>query len=153
MTDINARIEISPELQNLIDNSGDMAPKAIKEGMKRITKVAPKQVRQRIRSLGLVRKGNLVKTIRGRTRKDSSVIGTKYFVGHILEGGAKPHVIKAKRGGSLFFAGRNVRKVRHPGVRPYKFLEGTIGDMESSGEISSLFAQGVNDAIEAIQNG
>ncbi|WP_141434386.1 hypothetical protein [Bacillus sp. 03113] len=159
--EINARVEISPELQHLIDQNEDIAPKAIKEGMKRITRTAPKQVRKKIRSLGLIKKGNLVKTIRGKTNKDKSIIGSQYFVGHILEGGAKSHIIKprkSRRGGSYLripIGGRSlfVKQVRHPGVKAYKFLEGTIHDMESSGEISSLFAQGVQQAIEEIQNG
>lgn len=150
--EINARVEISPDLQRLINRNHDIAPKAIKAGMKLITRAAPKQVRKKIRSLGLVRTGNLVKTIRGKTGKDKSIIGSRYFVGHILEGGAKPHVIKARRGNMIWFPGlaRPVKRVRHPGVKAYKFLESTISDMENSGEIQSLFAQGVQTAIQEL---
>jgi hypothetical protein len=156
MSEINARVHISPDLKNLIESNEEIAPKSIKEGMKRITRQAPKQVRKKIRTLGLVKSGQLVKSIRGRTRKDSSVIGSQYFVGHILEGGAKPHRIKAKRGKMLWWPGLKppgVKRVNHPGVKPYKFLEGTIEDMENSGEIESLFSQGVHQAIEELSNG
>jgi hypothetical protein len=95
--EINARVEISPELKKLIDRNDEIAPKIIKSGMKLITRKAPVKVRAKIRSLGLVKKGNLVKTIRGKTGKEKSIIGSQYFVGHILEGGAKPHVIKPRK--------------------------------------------------------
>jgi hypothetical protein len=152
MSDIRAKIRISPDLKNLIDHNEEIAPKAIKEGLKLITRKAPKEVRKKIKSLGLVQKGNLVKSIRGRTNKDKSVIGSQYFVGHILEGGAKPHLIKAKKGKSLFIPGASgpIKQVHHPGVKPYKYLEGTINDMENSGEIETLFSQGVRQAIEEL---
>lgn len=157
--EIFTRVVMSPDLKNLIDNNAAIAPKSVKEGMKCITRQAPKKVRGKIRSLGLVKTGQLVKTIRGRTKKDSSIIGSQYFVGHILEGGAKPHVIKPRKKGknkylripvngkSLF-----IKQVRHPGNKAYKFLEGTIQEMESAGEIESLFSQGVRQAIEEIQS-
>jgi phage gpG-like protein len=152
--EINARVQISPELQNLIDHNSEIAPKAIKSGMKLITRRAPKKVRKKVRSLGLIKTGRLVKSIRGKTGKDKSVIGSQHFVGHILEGGAKSHVIKAKKGKYLRIpiGGRSlfVRQVRHPGHKAYKFLEDSIGEMQSSGEIQSLFSQGVNQAIEEL---
>lgn len=152
--EIFTRVEISPELKRLIESNSEIAPKSVKEGMKKITREAPKKVRVKIRSLGLVKKGNLVKTIRGKTLKDKSIIGSQYFVGHILEGGAKPHVIKAKRGKMLWWPGlkRPVKRVRHPGVKAYKFLESTINEMQNSGQVQSLFSQGVQQAIEEIQN-
>jgi hypothetical protein len=154
--EINARVEISPELQRLIDHNSEIAPKAIKSGMKLITRQAPKQVRKKVRSLGLIKTGRLVKSIRGKTGKDKSVIGSQHFVGHILEGGAKSHVIKAKKGKYLRIpiGGRSlfVRQVRHPGHKAYKFLEDSIDEMQSSGEIQSLFSQGVQQAIEELSS-
>ncbi|MCM3663452.1 hypothetical protein M3204_03495 [Mesobacillus subterraneus] len=155
--EINARVEISHELKRLIDHNNEIAPKAIKSGMKLITRNVPKQVRKKVRSLGLIKTGRLVKSIRGKTGKDKSVIGSQHFVGHILEGGAKSHVIKAKKGKYLRIpiGGRSlfVRQVRHPGHKAYKFLEGTVEQMQSSGEIQSLFSQGVQQAIEELSSG
>lgn len=152
--EINARVEISPELQRLIDHSAELAPKVIKSGMKLITRQAPKKVRTKIRSLGLVKEGNLVKTIRGKTGKEKSIIGSQYFVGHILEGGANPHIIKPRRGNrtGMWIPGfpRPIKRISHPGVKAYKFLESTIEDMQNSGEIQSLFSQGVNAAIQEL---
>ncbi len=151
---ISARVQISPDLKNLIESNQEIAPKAIKSGMKLITRKAPPKVRNKIKSLGLVKTGNLVKTIRGKTGKDKSTIGSQFFVGHILEGGAKPHIIKAKKGKYLRIpvGGKSlfVKQVRHPGNKAYKFLESTIQEMESSGEIESLFSQGVRTAIEEL---
>jgi hypothetical protein len=154
MAEINAKINISPDLKNLIENNKEIAPRSVKEGMKKITRQAPKQVRKKIRTLGLVKTGHLVKTIRGKTKKDKSIIGSQHFVGHILEGGAKPHKIKAKRGKMLWWPGikRPVKRVNHPGVKAYKFLESTIDDMENSGEIESLFSEGVRQAIEELSS-
>lgn len=155
--EINARVEISPELQRLIDQNQELAPKVIKSGMKLITKQAPKKVRAKIRSLGLVKTGHLVKTIRGKTGKEKSIIGSQHFKGHIIEGGAKPHIIKPKRGNGtgLWIPGfpRPIKRIQHPGIKGYKFLEKTIDDMQNSGEIQSLFSLGVQQAIEEIQNG
>jgi hypothetical protein len=152
--EINARVEISPELKRLIDRNDEIAPKIIKGGMKLITRKAPVKVRAKIRSLGLVKTGSLVKTIRGKTGKEKSIIGSQYFVGHILEGGAKPHVIKPRKGNKkgLWIPGypRPVKRVRHPGVKAYKFLESTIDDMQNSGEIQSLFSQGVQAALQEL---
>lgn len=151
--EINARVEISPDLQRLIDQNEELAPKAIKAGMKLIARQAPKKVRVKIRSLGLVKTGKFVKSIRGKTGKEKSIIGSRFFKGHILEGGANPHVIKPRRGntkGGLWIPGfpRPIKRVVHPGVKAYKFLESTIDDMQNSGEIQSLFSQGVQAALE-----
>jgi hypothetical protein len=155
--EINARVEISPDLQRLIDQNDEIAPKAIKSGMKLITRNVPKKVRKKVRSLGLIKTGRLVKSIRGKTGKDKSVIGSQHFVGHILEGGAKPHVIKAKKGKYLRIpiGGRSlfIKQVRHPGNKAYKFLEDTVEQAQSSGEIQSLFSQGVQQAIEELSSG
>lgn len=151
--EIYTKLEVSQSLKNLINNNEDIAPKAIKAGMKRITREAPKQVRKRIRTLGLVKTRNYVKSIRGKAGKDKAIIGSRYFVGHILEGGAKPHIIKGRKGGKLWWPGlkRPVRKVRHPGTKAYKPIESTIEQMDSAGQIESLFSQGVRQAIEEVE--
>jgi phage gpG-like protein len=152
-------IEISPDLQNLMNNNADIAPEAIKFGLRKVTKEMSKQVKAKIKSLGLVKSGQLAKSIRGSTTNKKSFVGTKLWYAHFLEGGAKPHIIKPrKRGGHKYLWWRGLKppgviKVNHPGVKAYKFTEGTFEKMQASGEINSLFAQGVMEAIERLRNG
>lgn len=150
LSDIKIDIEISHDLQNLIDNSGDMAPEAIKLGLRKVTKQASKNAKQKVASLGLVNTGTYKKSITGRTNKSKSFIGTKLWYAHFLEGGTAPHTIKAKKGKFLNIYGRLVKSVKHPGIKAYKPIETTVNDMQSSGEINSLFAQGVREAIEEL---
>lgn len=156
LQNLKVDIEISPELQNLIDNSGELGPEAIKLGLRAVTKEMSKQTKEKVKSLGLARSGQLAKSIRGSTTKTKSFVGTKLWYAHFLEGGTKPHVIKAKSGKYLYWRGLKppgVKRVNHPGVKAYKFSEGTFNKMQSSGEINSLFAQGVTDAIARLKNG
>jgi phage gpG-like protein len=147
-------IEMSPDLQNLINNNQEIAPEAIKLGLRKITRQGSKNTKQKVRSLGLVRTGTLAKSITGRTNKSKSFIGTKLWYAHFLEGGTVPHMIKARKGKSLFFPGARgfIKQVHHPGIKAYKFTESTVEDMQRSGEIDSLFAQGVQEAIEELSS-
>lgn len=40
----------------------------------------------------------------------------------ILHGGAKPHEIRARKGGALSFGGRTVQVVMHPGIKAVPFI-------------------------------
>lgn len=151
MDNLKVDIEISAELQYLIDHNSELAPLATKLGLRKVTKEGSKQVKAKIRSLGLVRSGQLVKSIRGSTTNKKSYIGTKLWYAHFLEGGTDPHIIKPrKRGGKnfLWFGGRPIKSVNHPGNKAFKFTEGTFEKMQMTGEVNSLFAQGVQEAIE-----
>lgn len=150
LDNVKVDIEISPDLQNLIDNNYEIAPLATKLGFRKVTKEGSKQVKAKVRSLGLVRSGTLAKSIRGSTTNTKSFIGTKLWYAHFLEGGTKPHKIKAKKGKMLAFNGTRTKSVNHPGIRAYKFAESTFEKMQSSGEVNSLFAQGVQEAIEKV---
>jgi phage gpG-like protein len=152
LNNLRVDLEISPGLQNLMNHHADIAPLATKAGFRKITKEGSKQTKQKIRSLGLVKSGQLAKSIRGSTTNSKSFIGTTLYYAHMVEGGTKPHVIKAKKGKSLFIPGSRVpiKKVRHPGIKGYKFLETTFETMQNSGEVNSLFALGVQEAIERL---
>lgn len=150
MDNIRVDLQISPDLQNLINQNQAIAPEATKLGLRRITKEGSKQTKDKIKSLGLVKSGALMKSVRGTTTKSKSVIGTKMWYANFLEGGTKPHKIKAKKGKGLFFMGRFVKSVNHPGNKAYDFFEGTFDKMQSSGEVQSLFSQGVQEAIEEL---
>lgn len=156
LDNLKVDIEISPDLQNLINNSGEIGPESTKLGLRKVTREMSKQTKEKVRSLGLVQSGQLAKSIRGSTTKTKSYVGTKLWYAHFLEGGTAPHTIKAKRGKYLWWRGLKppgVKKVNHPGIKAYKFSEGTFDKMQSSGEINSLFAKGVSEAIERLQNG
>lgn len=148
---IQSKIQISPDLQSLIDNHA-LASEGIKLGMEYITLKAPEKVKARITQLGLTgnSKAPLVKSIIGQVSKDKGIIGSTKPTAHILEGGAKPHKITVESKKAISFPGAEhpVRVIHHPGVRAYKFLEGTIDEMEQSGELESLFARGVREALE-----
>lgn len=150
LDNLRVDIQISPDLQNLIDNNSEMAPLATKLGLRKVTKEGSKKVKGQIRSLGLVRTGTLAKSVRGSTTKTKSYIGTKLWYAHFLEGGTKPHKIKARRAKALMFGGIRTKSVNHPGVRAYQFAEKTFDKMQSSGEVNSLFALGVREAIEEL---
>lgn len=148
LDNLRVDIEISPDLQNLIDNNSELAPLATKLGLRKVTREGSKQVKEKIRSLGLVRSGQLAKSVRGSTTNNKSYIGTKLWYAHFLEDGTKPHVIKPRRKKILWFGGKIAKSVNHPGNKGYKFADNTFEKMQSTGEVNSLFAQGVQEAIE-----
>ncbi len=148
-SDIRIDINISYDLQNLMNNHAEIAPQSIKLGLRKITKKGSKNAKQKVQSLGLVKSGDYRKSITGRTSNSKSFIGTKLWYAHFLEGGTDPHVIKPRKGRFLNIFGRFVKSVKH-GIKPYKPLESTVDDMQRSGEIDSLFALGVREAIEEL---
>jgi len=44
------------------------------------------------------------------------------FYAHMLEGGTRPHVIKARAGGTLSVFGRRMKRVNHPGIQGLRFM-------------------------------
>lgn len=151
---IRVDLQISPDLQNLINQNQEIAPEATKLGLRRITKEGSRQTKDKIKSLGLVKSGALMKSVRGSTTKSKSIIGTKMWYANFLEGGTKPHKIKAKKGKYLRIPvnGRSlfIKSVNHPGNKEYDFFEGTFDKMQASGEVKSLFSQGVQEAIQEL---
>lgn len=47
-------------------------------------------------------------------------------VGELLEGGAPPHMIRARRGSGLNISGRTLRSAQHPGFRGQKVMGRTL---------------------------
>lgn len=156
LQNLKVDINISPDLQRLMDQHAEIAPTAIKLGLRKVTREGSKQVKAKVRSLGLVKSGTLAKSIRGSTTNRKSFIGTKLWYAHFLEGGTEPHVIiPRKRGGQKYLYWRGLRPpgvkmVNHPGNKEYKFTESTFNQMQTSGQVNSLFAQGVQEAIEEL---
>jgi hypothetical protein len=156
---VESRLEISPDLEKLLDSHRKIAPDAIKAGIHYVTLETPDKVKQRITQLGLVRHGKLAKSVVGTEVLQKSIIGSAHPVAHILEGGAKPHEIvpkcrknpeKYKTKALHWGSSGPLSKVKHPGVKAYRYLEGTIKNMESSGELESLFSRGVREAIQKL---
>jgi HK97 gp10 family phage protein len=92
--------------------------------------------------------GKLASTLRISTAVRRGVVSAKVVVGdskkkgvfyaHMLEGGTKPHFIKAKPGKSLrLYGGRMVKRVTHPGIRPRPFM-------------GPAFKAGTTAALEAV---
>lgn len=164
MDNMRVDLQLSPEMERLLTSGSEIAPIATKLGLRAVTKQGSKEVKAKIRSLGLVKTGAYEKSVRGSTTKTKSVIASKLWYAHILEGGAKPHRIKPrvkhKRSGSrtrfykgLYINGRWVKSVMHPGIRAYDVFDGTWKVMQQSGEVKSLFAAAVQQAIAEVQNG
>jgi phage gpG-like protein len=156
MDNLRVDLQISQDLQNLINHNQQIAPQATKLGLRKITKEGSKQTKVTIKSLGLVKSGELVKSVRGSTTNKKSSIGTKLFYAPFLEDGTKAHVIKPRKKGKhkfLWWKGLKppgVKRVNHPGNKAYNFFEKTFDKMQSSGEVKSLFSQGVEEAIQEL---
>lgn len=81
-------------------------------------------------------RGALQDSMRISTRKKGSIVSASVYAGgknkrknvvvfyaHMIERtGAKPHIIKGRNGGMLYFNGRMVRQVQHPGFSPKPFM-------------------------------
>lgn len=160
---ITGNLQISPDAQHLIDNHKHLAPDGIEKGLENIGKAGYKAVKETIVSKGLVGKGNLLKSINYEFKKTAklqkTIIGSTSFKAHMLEDGTKSHLLpyKGRKSGkatylkkALYWSGLShpVSVVKHPGVRAYNFMGGTINKMESTGKIEDLFSQGVQEAIE-----
>jgi hypothetical protein len=82
--------------------------------------------------------GQLERSISARKGKrmpyPSAIVGPRTsrrgaFYRHMVIGGTKPHVIKAKKG-ALAFGGRFATEVQHPGSRPNPFVERSVRGQE-----------------------
>lgn len=90
------------------------------------------------------RTGNLVSNIRvhpdagggalvgyqGEAAASSKIVGARNQKGAWVESGTKPHPIRAKKAKSLFFGGRAVEEVMHPGQKGQKIVPKAIRTAE-----------------------
>lgn len=74
--------------------------------------------------------GYLVRNIRvSGEGRDDTLVGYQGEIdgrGTFIESGAPPHTIRAKDGGSMYFGGRYVEEVQHPGFRGKKVASRSI---------------------------
>lgn len=123
--------------ENLRRLRSDVAAKWVNGGLLAGTKVIAVRARGNVP----VKSGLLKQSIRTRRGKKTDDNKRDYFVvagsrkaggggayyAHIVERGAKPHIIKGKGGGMLYFGGHYARSVKHPGVKnPTHFLESAL---------------------------
>jgi ribonuclease HII len=94
MDNLQVDLQISPELQRLMRHSADIAPKASKKGLAAIAKAGSKNVKTLMRTEGFKESGNMIKSVRASTTNKKSAYGSKSRVAHILEDGAKNHVLR-----------------------------------------------------------
>jgi hypothetical protein len=157
MDNLRIDLDISPSLQRLLRNNSQIAPRATQLGLRAVTKEGSKQVKAQIRSDGLVQSGKYVKSVRSSTTKTKSLIYTRSRIANILENGATPHRIEPRNGKFLRFKynGKMIlsKGVDHPGLKAYNPFDVVWSRMQGSGQVNSLFSDGVQKAIEAIQNG
>lgn len=153
MDNLRVDLQISPDIERWIRNNPEFAPRATLLGLRNVTRQASKEIKQRIKDLGLIDTGKLYKSVKGSTTKTKSVIGTRSRIANILEHGASPHTIVPKKAKALHFMGGYAKSVNHPGTAKYEYFDEVWEFMYGTGEVQSLFAAGVQKAIEAIENG
>ncbi|MGC4075476.1 MAG: hypothetical protein QM702_00260 [Rubrivivax sp.] len=88
---------------------------------------------------GALRKsGRIVTSSRGGVVKASVKFGDKVaFYARMVATGTKAHVIRAKGAHSLFFGGRLVESVQHPGAKANNWLKGVL-DGTSSAAVAAV---------------
>jgi phage gpG-like protein len=146
-------VKISREAQNLIDQAGDLAPKAIKMGLDAVVTEAEGEVKKTITDIKLVDTGRLRSSIMGEISSDGKkgILGSDVKYAKIHEYGGD---IKPKRAKALAFTiGDKFILTKKVTIKEKKFLRGTIDHMQSSGDVESLFSAGVRQAIERIEKG
>lgn len=157
LDNLKVDVDISPSVQRWMKNNAQLAPRAMQLGLRAVTKEGSKQVKAQIKNDGLVKTGKYVKSVRGSTTKTKSVIGTRSRIANILENGAKPHEIKPRKGKELRISSKGksyyAKTVHHPGLRPYNPFDVVWHRMQDSGQVQSLFDQGIQDAIRSLENG
>ena len=94
---------------------------------------------------------------RGKTLHATVKIGDRrkgVFYAHMVLGGTKPHVIKAKPGGALNLLGVIRKRVQHPGSKPNDLMErGNIAAREASLKAAFDVATGEVKKMEAEARG
>lgn len=153
MDNLQVDLQISPDLQRLIRDNANIAPLAIKKGLSAVARTGAKNVRSRMREGDFKNSGKLIKSVRASTTNKKSSYGSNAFYARFLEVGAKPHQIKTKNKSILWFGRFFAHKVSHPGIPAFEFFKRTQEELESSGQMKTLFDDAVRAAIEAVQHG
>lgn len=135
MIGFDVRVERVVEVQErLKEMRGDLQYRAINSGLI----YAARPVRDSIRNMVPVKTGQLRRSIGARiantrqkrvlgidTTKHAIIVGPRTVHGriaNILEGGAKPHDVRARGAGFMVFNGIFAKKIRHPGIKAMNFI-------------------------------
>jgi hypothetical protein len=117
------------------------------------TKAGATSLRSPIRDEAPVDSGDLRSAVRirkSRRTPNAYVVGPRSVLyAHLVIGGTKPHQIAAHRvGGFLFFGGRLVPKVHHPGSDPDPFVERGFdrGRHDAEDKMVSVIAEPLKEA-------
>ncbi len=103
-----------------------LARNVVRGGLRRGARIVQAAARQNVHSVS----GKLAKGLKIGTSYRNGVVkatvratGEHAFIAHIVEWtGAKPHTIRAKGNGWLYFGGKFVKEVDHPGIPKRPFL-------------------------------
>jgi len=131
---------------------GKYAAPELTKLLTKATKTGATAFRKPIRQETPVDTGNLAKKIsvrKARRTPDAHLVGPKSRYSHLVVGGTKPHRIKARRvGGVLFFGGRMVPEVMHPGAAPNDFVERGFhrGRRDAESKMTAVLADPLKEA-------
>lgn len=94
---------------------------AMRAGMNVVKPDAQSRIRNRS---GLLAKGLRVSTkVQGsRVLSRLRATGRHRSIAHLVEYGTKAHIIRPRKGKFLYFGGRFLTQIQHPGARPYPFM-------------------------------
>jgi HK97 gp10 family phage protein len=91
--------------------------------------------------------GDLRDSIRVSTRSKGGTVyasvkagNKKAWYWHFVEFGTQPHIIKAKKAGSLQFGGTFAKSVMHPGAKPKPFMRPAL-DAKSGAAVAAVAAK------------
>jgi hypothetical protein len=117
--------------KNLLEFPVKVEAQVTRAGVRRMAEVIAAEVQFRVpvRTAALAATIRVVARRRGKEVSAGVRVGDRkkgVFYAHMVLGGTKPHVIKARPRGVLRFAGVVYRSVQHPGSRPNPFVERAI---------------------------
>lgn len=129
------------ELQKYLDEfPGKLQRNILRGALRSGIKPIQQQARRNVHSVsGVLAKGLKVSTrSRGATVTASlKATGKHAFVAHILEfTGAAAHLIKAKKGGAIAFAGGVYRSVMHPGLAAKPFMRPALDSQANNAVVT-----------------
>lgn len=106
-----------------------LSPKIEKNIMRGALRAGAVEIRDEIKQRAPVASGDLKKSIRvtsrtqkGRVSASAKVGDAKAWYAHLVEFGTRPHIIKAKPGRAMRFAGTTTAQVSHPGIAGRPFI-------------------------------
>lgn len=126
--------ELGKALQTLPDR---IQRGAMRGALRAGAKVVRDAARENINSVSGDLARSLKLSTRSRGTEVKASVGTKLFYARFVEFGTRQHAIGPRDDGSLYFGGRYVDSVDHPGARPHPFLRPAI-DAQASAAVAAV---------------